>query len=324
MRSIFISSIVHPSIVEEVARLGQVFLAYGEDAVEYDRVKADIDAVLLRSGHFTEQMMAGSPRLRIVARHGAGTDTVDIPAATRHGIWVTNTPGANSRAVAEHVFALILSITRKLDTATTQTRGGVWAEQRTALTGIELQGRTLGLLGQGSIGSVVARLGEAFGMKVLVSDPALDQNQDHVVGIDELLRSSDIVSLHVPLLPSTRRIIDASAIAKMKDGAIVINTGRGGIVDEDALAEALRANKLGGAGLDVIDAENTDMISPMRHNRLAIADVPNLLVTPHIGGQTEEAMLRVGMAAVEEIRTALGGQRPKFALNDVPQTSRRQ
>ncbi|MDO5642391.1 MAG: hydroxyacid dehydrogenase [Paracoccus sp. (in: a-proteobacteria)] len=315
MPLIFISSPVHPAIVDAARQFARVALGYGPDALAYDDIATDVDAVLLRSGQFSDPMMAGSPGLRIIARHGVGTDSVDIPAASRRGIWVTNTPGRNSRAVAEHVFALILGLARKLAEAAARTRSGHWSEDRARLDGIELEGRTLGLLGQGSIGQIVARIGTGFGMKVITCDPALDQDMPDVVGLAELLRRSDVISLHLPLLPETRRIIDADAISRMKDGALLINTARGGLVDEAALTEALRSGKLGGAGLDVLDAENLDMISPMAHNRLPIAEFPNLLVTPHIGGQTNESLLRVGQAALDDIRAVLNGEVPGFAVN---------
>jgi Phosphoglycerate dehydrogenase and related dehydrogenases len=315
MTTIFISSPVHPEVVRRAKELGSVFCAYGDEAVKYEEIKANVDAVLLRSGSFSDEMMATSPRLRIVARHGVGVDTVDIPAATKRGIWVTNTPGGNSRSVAEHVFALILALARKIGTASEQTRKGMWAEQRVQLNGIELEGRTLGLLGQGNIGTVVAKIARGFGMRVLVTDPALDQNAEGVVSYDELLRSSDILSLHLPLLPSTKNIVDAASIAKMRKGAILINTARGGLVDEDALADALRTGQLAGAGLDVLDAENTDMVSPMPHNRLPIKDLPNLIVTPHVGGQTDESLLRVGLAALDDIHRVLSGNEPQYAVN---------
>jgi len=317
MPLIYISSPVHPSAVEAAQKLGDVVLAYGPDARAYADVQSNVDAVVLRSGRFTEAMIAASPRLRIIARHGAGVDTVDIPAASARGVWVTNTPGANSRSVAEHVFALALSLARKITLAFDQTRQGNWAEQRSTLDGIELEGRTLGLLGQGSIGTQVATLGRALGMTVVLTDPALDQSRADVVSFDDLLALSDVLSLHIPLLPATRNIINADAIGRMKDGAILINTGRGGLVDEGALADALRSGKLRGAGLDVLDAENTDMAAPFKHNLLPIADLPNLIVTPHVGGQTEESLIRVGAAAVAEVAAVLGGSLPKFAVNSI-------
>jgi phosphoglycerate dehydrogenase-like enzyme len=320
MPVIFVSSPIHEDILEELRKLGTVLCGYGPDAVSYDDVKGEVEAVLLRSGTFTARMIAESPNLRIIARHGAGTDTVDIPAATAKNVWVTNTPGANSRAVAEHVFALLLSLCRKVQTASVRTRNGEWGGDRMALTGIELNGRTIGLLGLGHIGRHVATIAEGFGMKVLVTDPALRQDTApglRLVPFDELVRESDILSLHLPLLPSTRNIIDAAAIGQMKHHAILVNTARGGLVDESALADALRNGRLGGAALDVLDAENADMTDPLPHSRLPLAELANLIVTPHVGGQTEEALMRVGHIATGAIRCVLEGGRPDCAVNDV-------
>lgn len=317
MPTIFISSPIHPDAVTAASALGDVVLGYGDDAQRYEDVQAEIDAVILRSGRFTEAMIAASPKLQIIARHGAGVDTVDIDAATAHGVWVTNTPGSNSRSVAEHVFALALGLARKVTLASEQTRNGNWAGDRVALDGIELEGRTLGLLGQGSIGSHVATVGRALGMQVKVSDPALDQTREDVVDFDTLMREADVLSLHIPLLPATRHIINAAAIDKMKDGALLINTARGGLIDEAALAVALRSGKLAGAALDVLDAENTDMTAPLKHNSLPIADLPNLIVTPHVGGQTHESLLRVGTAAAAEVASVLAGDTPRFAVNNI-------
>ncbi|WP_126975924.1 hydroxyacid dehydrogenase [Frigidibacter oleivorans] len=315
MPHIHISSPIHPAVVEAARARAEVSLAYGPGAVPLDAVAGRVDAVLLRSGAFTDEMMAGCPRLRIIARHGVGTDTVDSPAAARRGIWVTNTPGGNSRAVAEHVFALTLALGRRLTIASDETRRGRWAEDRAALNGIELEGRTLGLLGMGNIGAIVADIGRALGMTVIVADPALDQALPHVVPLDELLARADVLSLHVPLLPATHHIIDAAALVRMKPGAILINTGRGGLVDETALAAALRAGHLGGAGLDVLEAEIADMVAPMPHNRLPIAELPNLIVTPHVAGQTDEALMKVGMTALAEIAAVLAGGRPTHPVN---------
>lgn len=320
MPVIFVSSPIHEDVLEELRKLGTVFCGFGPDAVPYEDVKAEVEAVLLRAGAFTAQMINDSPNLKIIARHGVGTDTVDIPAATARNVWVTNTPGANSRAVAEHVFALILSLCRKVLIASARTRNGDWAGDRMALTGIELNGRTIGLLGLGNIGRHVAGIAEGFGMKVLVTDPALRQDSDpglHLVPFDELVRESDVLSLHLPLLPSTRNIIDAAAIGRMKDDAILVNTARGGLVDETALVHALRNGKLGGAALDVLDAENADMTDPLPHCLIPLSEFPNLIVTPHVGGQTQEALMRVGLIAADAIRCVLEGGRPDCAVNDV-------
>eukprot|EP01030_Chromulinospumella_sphaerica_P004157 gene4157-4071_t len=214
----------------------------------------------------------------IVARHGAGYDNVDYKAAEELGVWVTNTPGENRRSVVEHVFALLLGLSRKIQLATDQTRNEIWAADRLSLTGIELEGRTLGLIGFGDIGRHVAPVAEAFGMKVLATDPAYDASFDkRLVDLDTLLAQADVVSLHVPLQAGTENLIGGTEIEKMKTGAILINTSRGGVIDEAAVAEALRSGKLGGAGVDVLAAENTDMITPFSCNTFPVSDLPNLL-----------------------------------------------
>lgn len=316
MPLIYVTSAIHPSIVTELHKLGDVRLGYGPNRVEYQEVQNQVDAVFLRGGHLTKELIAASPNLRIIARHGAGYDNVDHEAAAQQGIWVTNTPGANCRSVVEHVFALLLALCRKIRQATEETRHGNWAEDRLALTGIELEGRTLGIIGYGNIGQHVAPVAEAFGMRVLISDPAYNTGFDtRVVSQETLLAEADVVSLHVPLLPGTRYLMGAQQFAQMKDGAILINTSRGGVVDEQAMAAALRSGKLAAAGIDVLDAENVDMVDPMSHNRLPIAGIPNLIVTPHVAGQTNESLLRVGMSAVAAIAAVLNGERPAHPVN---------
>jgi D-3-phosphoglycerate dehydrogenase len=316
MPLIYVTSPVHKDVLTQLATVGEVRLGYGPNAVSYEEVQKQVDAVFLRGGHISAEMIAGSPKLRIVARHGAGYDNVDFKAAAEYSVWVTNTPGANRRSVVEHVFALLLSLGRKLQMASEQTRNSVWAEDRLSLTGIELEGRTIGLIGFGDIGQHVAPVAEAFGMKVLATDPAYDSSFDkRLVSLDTLLANSDVVSLHVPLLPGTRQLIGGAELEKMKDGAILINTSRGGVMDEAAVAAALQSGKLGGAGVDVLDAENIDMIHPFKHNTFPVSDLPNLIVTPHVAGQTNESLLRVGMSAVNAIAAVLRGEAPQHPVN---------
>ncbi|VVP37803.1 Hydroxypyruvate reductase [Pseudomonas fluorescens] len=316
MPSIYVTSPIHPDVLKALSPLGEVRLGYGPDAVSYAEIQQQVDAVFLRGGHISAEMIAASPKLRIVARHGAGYDNVDYKAAAELGVWVTNTPGANRRSVVEHVFALLLGISRKIQLATDQTRNNIWAADRLSLTGIELEGRTLGLIGFGDIGRHVAPVAEAFGMKVLATDPAYDSSFDkRLVDLDTLLAQADVVSLHVPLQPGTENLIGGAEIEKMKTGAILINTSRGGVIDEAAVADALRSGKLGGAGVDVLAAENTDMITPFSCNTFPVSDLPNLLVTPHVAGQTNESLLRVGMSAVEAISAVLSGEAPLYPVN---------
>ncbi|MCO8170890.1 hydroxyacid dehydrogenase [Pseudomonas sp. 21LCFQ02] len=316
MPLIYVTSPIHPDVLKALSKVGRVKLGYGPNAVSYGDIQSQVDAVFLRGGHFSAAMIAASANLRIIARHGAGYDNVDHEAAAELGVWVTNTPGENRRSVVEHVFALLLGLSRKIQLATDQTRQGIWAADRLSLTGIELEGRTLGLVGFGDIGRHVAPVAEAFGMRVLATDPAYDSSADkRLVSFDTLLAEADVVSLHVPLQVSTQNLIGGLEIEKMKTGAILINTSRGGVIDEAAVADALRSGKLGGVGVDVLAAENTDMIAPFSCNTFPVSELPNLLVTPHVAGQTNESLLRVGMSAAEAIAAVLRGEAPQHPVN---------
>jgi D-3-phosphoglycerate dehydrogenase len=318
----YVSDPVHADVLAELRQLGEVHLGYGPTAVAYQQVRDVVEAVMLRSETFDRDKISDSPRLRIIARHGVGSDNVDVDAATDAGVWVTITPGRNARAVAEHVFALALALGRKIPVAAGRTRDGFWSQNKAELTGFELHGRTLGLLGLGSIGSIVLQIARGFGMQVLVTDPVLDQAQVAALGarkveFDELLAGSDVLSLHVPLVASTRHIIDGPALARLRPGAVLINTSRGGLVDEQAMVAALRSGRLRGAAVDVLEAEAVDMKDPLSHNTLPISELDNLIVTPHVAGQTEESLREVGRAATACIRQALAGAVPDHHLNTV-------
>jgi D-3-phosphoglycerate dehydrogenase / 2-oxoglutarate reductase len=318
----YVSDPVHADVLAELRQLGEVHLGYGPTAVAYQQVRDVVEAVMLRSETFDRDKISDSPRLRIIARHGVGSDNVDVDAATDAGVWVTITPGRNARAVAEHVFALALALGRKIPVAAGRTRDGFWSQNKAELTGFELHGRTLGLLGLGSIGSIVLQIARGFGMQVLVTDPVLDQAQVAALGarkveFDELLAGSDVLSLHVPLVASTRHIIDGPALARLRPGAVLINTSRGGLVDEQAMVAALRSHRLRGAAVDVLEAEAVDMKDPLSHNTLPISELDNLIVTPHVAGQTEESLREVGRAATACIRQALAGAVPDHHLNTV-------
>jgi len=318
----YVSDPVHADVLAELRRLGEVHLGYGPTAVAYQQVRDVVEAVMLRSETFDRDKISHSPRLRIIARHGVGSDNVDVDAATDAGVWVTITPGRNARAVAEHVFALALALGRKIPVAAGRTRDGFWSQNKAELTGFELHGRTLGLLGLGSIGSIVLQIARGFGMQVLVADPVLDHAQVAALGarkveFDELLAGSDVLSLHVPLVASTRHIIDGPALARLRPGAVLINTSRGGLVDEQAMVAALRSGRLRDAAVDVLEAEAVDMKDPLAHNTLPISELDNLIVTPHVAGQTEESLREVGRAATACIRQALAGAVPDHHLNTV-------
>lgn len=301
---------IHP---KAVALLRERFDVHALDAYPSEQRFADAcihaSAILARLGVVTRRVIEAAPRLRIIARHGVGVDAVDIDAATRRGIVVTSTGAANAAAVAEYTFALLLTLVRKTALADGSMRLGLW--QREPLVGVELDGRTIGIFGLGAIGSRVARQALGFGMRVLACDPLIDHSPIPGValaGRQELLAEADIVTLHTRLTDETTRMIDAAAIAAMKPGALLINTARGELIDEPAMVAALRSGKLGGAALDTFEQEplaaGTDLRSLM-----------NVVLSPHVAGQTEEAVLRVGLAAAQAIMDDLAGRRPAHVHN---------
>jgi D-3-phosphoglycerate dehydrogenase len=317
---IYISDVIHEDVLADIRENARVHVGYGADKVSYLDVSENIDAVILRAETFTREMIEASPSLKIIARHGVGTDNVDIPAASENGVWVTSTPGSNSNAVAEHVFALLLSLTRQVVPAANRVLAGTWAEGRGDLIGLELSGRTLGIVGFGAIGKRVAAIARGFGMRVLAADPVANASDVAAAGadlveLDTLYDGADIITLHAPLLPATRHMISTRELALMKRTAIVINTSRGGLIDENALVAALTNGTLAGAALDVLEAESIDMKDPLPHNRVPLNEVPNLLVTSHIAGQTQEAFQEAGTRSWSEVRAVLAGNAPAFPVN---------
>lgn len=248
-------------------------------------------------------LLAAAPDLRVVGRLGVGLDNIDMAACAARGVAVKPATGANTLSVAEYVISTTLTLLRGAYGAQPAMIAGAWP--RSALIGKEASGRTLGLLGFGGIARAVAERARALGMEIAAYDPYLPEGDPAWQGvtrcsIDELLAVSDVLSLHVPLTAETRGLIDAAAIARMKPGAIVINTARGGVVDEPALARALRAGQLGGAALDVFEIEPL----PAAAARV-FEGIENLVLTPHIAGVTQEGNIRVSAITVENVRREL-------------------
>lgn len=251
--------------------------------------------ISMLSDRIDEQLMSATPTLRAIANYAVGVDNIDLDAARSRGIQVGNTPDVLTDSTADLAFALLLACARRLPEAQQQVRDGRWITWEPAgMLGLQLRGSVLGVIGNGRIGSAVATRGEAFGMHVMHvrSDGA---------GLFELLAASDVVSLHCPLTPATYHLIDATRLAQMKPGAILINTARGQVVDQVALLAALQEGRLGAAGLDVTDPEPL----PADHPLLA---APNLIVLPHIGSATHTARERMAEMAVENLLAALDGQ----------------
>lgn len=262
----------------------------------------DAHAVIAGTEPFPADLIDCAPDLGIIARTGVGYDNVDLRAATRRGITVCATPGANRQSVAELTVGLLIDSARGIETSAYSVRSGSWAQTN----GRELAGSTLGLIGLGSIGQSVATMARGIGMRLLAYDMAPDDAfmTDHDIepcSLESLLRRSDFVSIHVALTPSSRGMIDRAALAQMKRGAFLVNTARGGIVDETALADALRSGHLGGAALDVLEKEPLAEDHPLR-------DAPNVTITPHIAGATTEARVRSSQMAASQVIDFLEGR----------------
>jgi D-3-phosphoglycerate dehydrogenase len=268
--------------------------------------------MLLRPGYITPTLLDRLPDLKVVAVHGAGVDQVNVAACTERGVLVTNAPGANADAVAEMTFGMMIGLARRIPAAAERVhKERVWGEARH--TGTELKGKTLGLVGMGQIGTRVARIANAFGMKVWAYDPGVTaqvirERGARPVKLDALLAAADYLSLHVPAIPATHHMLNRAAFAKMKKGAYLINAARGPLVDEKALAQALNSGRLAGAALDVLDGEPPDPKS-------AIFDAPNLLLTPHMAGSTAECLDTIAGTAGADIARVVQGKRPKFPVN---------
>lgn len=266
------------------------------EPAELAAIAADADALLLGLDRCDASVFAAAPRLRVVSRFGSGVDAVDLEAAARHGVTVTNTPGANTIAVAELTFGLMLALARGLPRAIGDARAGEW--RRAA--GWELHDKTLGLVGLGRIGREVATRARAFGMNVVAHDPyAPGVPGVERLDLDALWSTADVVSLHLGLEGGTRHLVDAAALRRMKPTAVLINVSRGGLVDESALADALRSGALAGAAADAFDRE-PPVGSPL-------LSLPNFLPTPHVGAATREAAARMGEAAARNIVAVLTG-----------------
>lgn len=252
---------------------------------------------------------SAAPRLRVVGRAGVGVDNIDLEAARRASVMVVTAPEATTNAVAEHTLGLILALARGTAAANTAVRRGEWP--KSDFLGVELRHHVLGLIGFGRIARAVAALAEAFGMQVLAYDPYFPDETLRSAGIEpagfeSLLETSDFVSLHIPLTPETRHLINHQAISRMKPGARLLCTARGGLIDETALLEALDDGRLAGAALDVFEREPPGASPLVRH--------PRLLATPHLGAQTQEAQARVATEIVREVLGALRGEPPRWRV----------
>ena len=254
--------------------------------------------MIVRYGRITARVMDPSKALRVISKHGSGTDTIDAEAARQRGIAVRAALGANADAVAEHSWALILACAKGLVALDARMRAGFW--DKATHKSLELRGKTLGIVGLGAIGRRVARIGVAFGMRVVAYDPFVKEAPDGVelLPLPAVFAQSAVLSLNCPLTEENRHLVNRSSLATMPDGAIFVNTGRGGLVDDDAVREALASGKLRAAGLDAFTPE------PLVGEH-AWRKVPNTILTPHVGGVSEDAYINMGVGAAKNVLAEL-------------------
>jgi D-3-phosphoglycerate dehydrogenase len=287
---------------------------------ELKRRLPEFDAVIIRSNNdITADILAAAPRLRVVGRAGTGLDNVDVDAATRLGIVVMNTPGENAISTAEHTLSMLLALARRIPAADRSVKAGKW--ERGKFQGVEVYGKTLGIVGLGRIGVQIARRAVAFGMRVLAYDPFVtpDTVRDasiELMPLDGVLRNSDFITVHTPLTPKTQHLIGAREFDIMRTGVRVLNCARGGIIDENALCDAIDAGKVAGAALDVYEQE------PPLESR--VTRYEQIITTPHLGGSTQEAQRAVGVAIARQIGEFLAHGVITYAANAYPMSGEMQ
>ncbi len=303
---------IHPEALAWLRGQADVILAreLREDALL--PLVGEIDGIVVRAnGRITERMLAHAPRLRVVARHGVGLDNVDVEACTRRGVWVVYTPLANAESVAEHAVGLMLALAKCIVIGDRAIRAGEFDSGR-RVTGQELSGKTLGIVGFGRIGQRVAGICRTgLAMPIVFSDvlahaEAAARVQAERLPLDQLLGRSDVISLHLPLTPESRHLINEATLARMKPGVILINTSRGGVIDEPALIRRLQEGRLS-AGLDVYEEE------PLPQDSL-LPRLSNVALTPHAAAHTEQALRAMAMV-VEDVVHVLKGEIPRFPAN---------
>jgi D-3-phosphoglycerate dehydrogenase len=306
-------------IAEELAPSAIDVLAYDFDVRHVDgtdrpallREVAEADALIIRSATRVDaELVAAAGRLKVIARAGVGLDNVDVPSATARGVMVVNAPTSNIVSAAEQAIALLLSVARHTASASAALKQGEW--KRSKYTGVEVQGKTVGVVGLGRIGVLFAQRMAAFGTRLIAYDPYIQparaaQLGVRLVGLDELLRESDFISVHLPKTPETVGLIGEKELATVKPGVRIVNAARGGLVDEQALADALRDGRVAGAGLDVYSTEPA--------TGLPLFEFDNVVCTPHLGASTAEAQDKAGLAVARSVKLALQGEFVPDAVN---------
>ena len=300
---ILIASKIDPASIEKLKENHEVVCAFGADKETLKSAIQGCDVLIFRSGvDISAEVMSASPSLKLLIRGGSGVDNLDMDYVSQRGLHLVRIPGPGAKAVAELSFALMLALARKVVEADRLTRQGHWAKSE--MTGYLLTGKVLGVVGAGNIGSLVAHMGAAWGMKVLACvEHATPERREEFerAGIqlttcEQVLAESDFVSVHVPLKPDTRNFIDAEELALMKPNAYLVNMARGGVVNEGALHQALKLGRLGGAALDVHQAEGEGKVS-------SLAEFKNVILTPHIGASTFDSQKEIGAIILQTMES---------------------
>ena len=304
---------VCPEGLQMLDGVADVYVADNQDPNNYLDEMKDADALIVRIAKCDGHAIENSPNLKVIGRTGVGYDSVDVKTATAHGIPVVITPGANNRSVAEHAVAMMFALSKNLVEAQQEMCKGNW-EIRGAKKAFELEGKTIGILGLGAIGRETAKICEGCGMKVAAYDPFLSKEQVEGYGAvyyenyEDLLKVSDVVSIHVPLTDETKNMISKKQLTEMKKTALIINCSRGGIINETDLVEALKAGEIAGAGTDVFCSEPPKTDDPF-------LNCPNLIVSPHSAAQTREAVIKMAQMCVKGCLAVAEGKKWPFVAD---------
>ncbi len=306
---------IHPQAMDLLKQHFDILIADNPSEEALLKKCAEVSAIITRtSSYINKKIIEASPKLSIISKTGVGVDNIDVSAATEKGILVCNVPGVNSVSVAEHAVALILAEAKDLLVMDKAVRKGEWSK-RYSLKATELNQKKLGLIGFGSIGRKVAAICQGFQMKILVYDPYIVSNTvdklsiDLINNLEELFQKSDIISIHVPYNEKTHHLVNSSLLKMTKEGAILINTSRGQIIDEKALFKALKDGSLSAAGLDVFEEEPVNISNPL-------LNLDNVILTPHSAALTKECSARIAVEAAQAAIDVLNGKKPRSVFNE--------
>ena len=298
--------------IRKLREFGDVEIQVGVSEEELKARIAGYDALIVRSGtKVTREVIEAGTRLKVIGRAGVGVDNIDVDSATERGIMVVNAPGANTISAAEHTIGMLLSLSRKIPAANQSLKSGEWSRKK--YMGVEVNGKVLGIIGLGRVGGEVAKRAKGLGMRVVAYDPFISQEKAgelgvSLMGFSEVLSISDFITIHTPLMKDTYHLIGKDEFEKMKEGVRIINCARGGIIDENALVEAIKSGKVAGAALDVFEQEPPPMDSDL-------LKLDSVIVTPHLGASTEEAQRAAAIVIADEVIRALENKPVRNAVN---------